>query len=266
GYKDAFFKFDIDNLYDDGKNYVFNLNYEISSLFVKNLITQNKATLVFILSSQDNYFKRLTNNQKQVIIPKSRVSLSNRTTIQLHIQSLETINMEKCEDLQEIFKDYKEHIIIDKHKLIGYSNVVKYQGTEYHSSNLFKLNVNKNYKNAFEVEIDENAIILKFNSYKHLVGKDNDKNLLNIYIYIGLNRAINKFILNNNIENEEFLQLDILDDQMMTNLDSKLLKLMLNKGIKDIDYESLDDVISKVSNNIIERYTNAMEEIIGYGG
>lgn len=53
---------------------------------------------------------------------------------------------------------------------------------------------------------------------------------------------------------------------MMTNLDSKLLKLMLNKGIKDIDYESLDDVISKVSNNIIERYTNAMEEIIGYGG
>ncbi|RIO36195.1 hypothetical protein BUZ70_13030 [Staphylococcus saprophyticus] len=71
--------------------------------------------------------------------------------------------------------------------------------------------------------------------------------------------------MNNNTENEEFIELQSLNEHQMNNLDSKLLSLMLNKGIKEIDYESIDSIIAKISNNIIEKYVNSIERIMNYG-
>ncbi|MDW4219137.1 hypothetical protein QI050_11075 [Staphylococcus saprophyticus] len=265
GYVDCSFEFDINDLYDDGRNFIFEITYNIKNNFIKTLINESKAIIVFIVYSQDNYFKRLTANQNKIIIPKSKISLSNRTTIQLHIQSLEEISMSNCNELAPFYDKYKDQIKLSKHVLLGYSNLVKYQGSEYSSLELFKQSVNREYKNAFEVELNEDSIVLKFNDSKYIIANESSTNLFNMYLFVGLSRALHAFIMNNNTENEEFIELQSLNEHQMNNLDSKLLSLMLNKGIKEIDYESIDSIIAKISNNIIEKYVNSIERIMNYG-
>ncbi|MEB8123849.1 hypothetical protein NGH92_03335 [Staphylococcus succinus] len=265
GYINSSFEFDISELLDDGDNYIFEIKYNINNTFINYLIDKNKAVLVFIIYSQDNYFIRLKAEQRKIIIPKRKLSLSNRTTIQLHIQSLEAISMSDCNELDVFYDKYKEQITLSKHVLLGYSNLVKYQGSEYSSLELFKRSIHPEYKNAFEIELDEDSIILKFNDLKYLIANDDSNNLLNMYLYVGLSRALHSFIMNNNTENEEFIDLNSLNAHQMNNLDSKLLSLMLNKGIEEIDYENIDDVISKISNNLVEKYANSIERVMNYG-
>ncbi len=264
GYIDSSFDFDISDLYDDGKNYIFYIIYKIENKFIKSLINEGKAIIVFIARAQDNYFKKLEANQTKIIIPKSKISLFNRTTIQLHIQSLEEITMTNCDELTPFYDKYKDKIILYKNVLLGYSNLVKYQGSEYSSLELFKRSIKPEYQSAFEVELNEDSIILKFNDHKYAISNDSSGNLINMYLYVGLSRALYAFIVNNNFEREEFIELESLSEHQMNNLDSKLLSLMLNKGIKEIDYESIDSIIDKISNKMIEKYVNSIERINNY--
>ncbi|NBK48322.1 hypothetical protein EON06_11350 [Staphylococcus delphini] len=265
GYKNSSFEFDVHRLIDNGSQYIFKIDFNIRSRFISNLVKEGKAAIIFIIRSQDNYFVRLQENQKEIIIPKSKLSLLSKTVVQLHIQTLEEISMFECKELSPFYDQYKDEIKLAKHVLLGYSNTVKYTGTEYNSLELFHKSVDTNYKNAFEVELNESTILLKFNDNKYLTSNNSTKNLLNMYIYVGLSRALNAFIVNNNNDNEEFIDLESLDDLQMTKLDSKLLSLMINKGILEIDYESIDSVISKISNNIIEKYANSIERVINNG-
>ncbi len=264
GYIDSSFDFDISDLYDDGKNYIFYIIYKIENKFIESLINEGKAIIVFIARAQDNYFKKLEANQTKIIIPKSKISLFNRTTIQLHIQSLEEITMTNCDELTPFYDKYKDKIILSKNVLLGYSNLVKYQGSEYSSLELFKRSIKPEYQSAFEVELNEDSIILKFNDHKYAISNDSSGNLINMYLYVGLSRALYAFIVNNNFEREEFIELESLSEHQMNNLDSKLLSLMLNKGIKEIDYESIDSIIDKISNKMIEKYVNSIERINNY--
>ena len=56
-----------ENTYD----YIIQINYDIESDFIKNLIDQNKAQLVLIVQSKDNKFFNIKQGQRQIHIPKT---------------------------------------------------------------------------------------------------------------------------------------------------------------------------------------------------
>ena len=79
-----------ENTYD----YIIQIDYDIESDFIKNLIDQNKAQLVLIVQSKDNKFFNIKQGQRQIHIPKTRISFNKRTTVQLLIQAKEEVNLD----------------------------------------------------------------------------------------------------------------------------------------------------------------------------
>ena len=74
------FTLDIE-LNENTYEYIFQIKYEIESYFIKKLIRENKAQLVLVVQSKDNKFFNLNLNENIKTIPKNRISLSKRTTI-----------------------------------------------------------------------------------------------------------------------------------------------------------------------------------------
>lgn len=258
GYENSVFEFDIVGLSENDSNYIFEIKYEIGSSFIKNLIRNEKAVIVFIISSQDNYFIKLNKDQTEITVSKSRVSLSNRTSIQLNIQSVEEISMDECKDLTPFYNNFKDKLKLKKHVLLGYSNIIKYQGSKNKPLQLFEKAVDKNQKAAFQVELSENTIVLCFKDSSYLINDlVNDKNIQNMYLYTGLSRALLRFI--DNYSEEEYVDIELLSDNLENDLDQKLLDLMKNKGVKEISYDQIDEVIDKISDRIIEKYIIALK-------
>ncbi|MCD8824075.1 hypothetical protein [Mammaliicoccus sciuri] len=258
GYENSIFEFDIVGLSENDSNYIFEIKYEIGSSFIKNLIRNEKAVIVLIISSQDNYFIKLNKDQTEITVSKSRVSLSNRTSIQLNIQSVEEISMDECKDLTPFYNNFKDKLKLKKHVLLGYSNIIKYQGSKNKPLQLFEKAVDKNQKAAFQVELSENTIVLCFKDSSYLINDlVNDKNIQNMYLYTGLSRALLRFI--DNYSEEEYVDIELLSDNLENDLDQKLLDLMKNKGVKEISYDQIDEVIDKISDRIIEKYIIALK-------
>jgi len=263
-YKNSSFLLDV-NLLDDNDNFIFNISYEIENNFIKELINNNKAALIFIVQSKDNYFTKLKNGQKTIIIPKNRISMSNSTVIQLHIQSLEQVNFIDCKELTQFYDKYKDRLYINKHMLLGYSNIVKYQGSENKPLTLFETSIAKNQDAAFKVELGSETIILKFNDENLLMRSSvQNKNIMNMYLYNGLYRAIEKFIEVNNSD-EEYIDVDTINTNQTNGLNQKILDLIINKGIEEINPDDIDGLISKISNKLVEKFVNSIERIVNYG-
>ena len=90
-YASSQFILDIE-LHENVHHYRFDFKYEIDSTFINKLLKNGQAQLILVIQSKDNKFYRLTNSQKSIEIPKSRISVSRRTSIQLHLQSKEEIS------------------------------------------------------------------------------------------------------------------------------------------------------------------------------
>lgn len=88
------------------------------------MIRNDQAQLVFIIQSKDNKFFHLKANQHRISIPKSRISLNKRTSIQLHIQALNTISFADNNELNNFYHVIKDEIVVPQYSLLGYSNVV----------------------------------------------------------------------------------------------------------------------------------------------
>ena len=79
-YTENIFNLEVD-LKDNTNEFIFEITYEIGSDYIKNLIDTKKAALFLVIRAKDNKFFRVENNSK-VSIPKNRISLDNRTSIQ----------------------------------------------------------------------------------------------------------------------------------------------------------------------------------------
>ncbi|MDT2597642.1 MULTISPECIES: hypothetical protein [Enterococcus] len=262
-YKENDFILDVANLTENEDMYTFEFSYEITSSFVNRLISAGKANLIFVIQSQDNFFKILEKGEKIVSIPKNRLSLSYRTTIQLLIQSVDEINFSECDDLNDFYEEIRDDITIERNNLLGYSNLVVFEGSENKPLELIERKVDPTLTSSFKVELGTSTIILVFKDEKYQLNDIMRNNsVMNMYIYEGLSRALYKFIQDNQngMENEEFIELNSLSEQS-TPLNQKLLDLMLNKGIEDIDLESIDRIISIISNNIIEKFVYSIREV-----
>ena len=257
------FTLDIE-LNENTYEYIFQINYDIESDFIKKLIRENKAQLVLVVQSKDNKFFNLSLNETIKTIPKNRISLSKRTTIQLLIQSKEEINFKENNDLNTFYGSIKDQINVPKHSILGFSNSVMFDGSTAKPLELFEKKVDPNLKSEVKVELGSETIIINYKSDElQFIDSHVSSTINNIYVYMGLQKALYRFVNTYGGEDEEvdLEELDLPTD----GLDLKLYGLMKSKMIKSVSLENIDEVICSITDRILEKYTSAVRGLYSNG-
>lgn len=257
------FTLDIE-LNENTYEYIFQINYDIESDFIKKLIRENNAQLVLVVQSKDNKFFNLSLNEKIKTIPKNRISLSKRTTIQLLIQSKEEINFKENNDLNTFYGSIKDQINVPKNSILGFSNSVMFDGSTAKPLELFEKKVDPNLKSEVKIELGSETIIINYKSNElQFIDSPVSSTINNIYVYMGLQKALYRFVNTYGQEDEE-VDLDELD-LPTDGLDLKLYGLMKSKMIKSVSLDNIDEVICSITDRILEKYTSAVRGLYSNG-
>lgn len=259
GYKDCSFIFDV-KLEENTHNYIFEIEYEIDSSFINKLLQKGLAQLVLIIQSKDNKFYDLGVGQKYKEISKSRLSLSKRTTIQLLVQSNEELSFKDNHDLNSFYEEFKDDIIISKNSILGFSNIVTFEGSTTRPFDLFEKKVNPSIESDIEIELGNETIIINYkNEGLQFNNLPMSSTLNNPYVYMGLQKALYQFIINNS---EDMDEVDIEEmNPPVDSLDFKLYNLMRRKMISELSLENIDEVIYSISDRILEKYATVVREM-----
>ncbi|MGD6831018.1 hypothetical protein ACQCT5_02560 [Sutcliffiella halmapala] len=256
--------FDLDvNVSENADYFHFEFDYEIDSEFIREQIRREKAQVILIIQSKDNKFFRLNAMDRSVKLHKSRISLNKRTSIQLQIQALDDVSFATNDDLSEFYIQFRKQVTVPKYFLLGYSNVITFDGSINKPFELFEKKLDENLNSDIKVELGQETIIIHYRrpefQFNHLP-KSNVLN--NPYIYAGLSKALLAFIMNNGDDGD----VDLDDIQEPENpLDLKLYYLLKKKNVSELNMDNIDEVIYMISDRIIERYTSALGEVITYG-
>lgn len=261
-YEMNYFNLDV-NVKDNVDYYYFDLHYEMESEFIRRLLDKRKAQLILIIQAKDNKFYRLRPDQTSVEVQKSRLTLKSRTSIQLHIQALEDINFAENNDLNEFYLQVRDEIKVEKSSLLGYSNVVVFDGSIKKPFELFEKKLDENLKSDIKLELGQETIIIHYKNPEFQFNDLPKSNVLNNgYIYAGLSKALQAFIMNNSEDGD--VDLEMLEEPRGS-LDLKLFNLMKKKQITELNTDNIDEVIYKISDRIIERYTSAIRGLEANG-
>lgn len=238
-----------------GNDYCFEPQYDISSEFIKSQIQSENASLILVVQNKDTKFYEMDQDQKFIKIPRERISIKEKTSIQLLIKAKEDISFINNEDLSDFYGKFKESILVPKNSILGLSNIITLNVIK-KPQELFEKKIDPNLKGPFEIELSNETIILKFkNENYQFVDIPNNRDLNNAYIREGLGRAVINFVINNGEEN--VVEIDEIDPPEVE-LDFKLYNLMKSRNIKEVSLENIDEVVNIIGNNIIEKFTNAV--------
>jgi hypothetical protein len=260
-------KFELNiKLKENSDEYIFELEYEIGSDFIIKNIKNDIADIFLIISSQDNKFIKLNPINKydnifknKVKILKRRLSLNQKTELQLLIKADKDINFYNNYDLKGFYNQYKSQIIVHKNGMLAFSNTISYNGLLKESIELFENRINKDQKPEIKIEISEETIILNYKKDDYMFRSLADGQKLNYpYIYMGLQKALFNFINKNGDPDLEFVEMNQIETSNFSNLDVKLYNLIKSKGIDSFGYDEIDDVISSISDKIIEKFSLAV--------
>lgn len=252
------------NLEENTNEYIFEIKYDITSPFIEKLLKNGQATLVLIIQSKDNKFFNIEYGQKTKSISKSRISLSKRTTIQLFIQSNEEINFKNNYDLSSFYEEFKDEIYVPKNSILGFSNSVVFDGSTNKPLELFEKKVNPNLKSDVKIELSSETIIINYkNESLQFTDLPQSSTFNNPYVYMGLQKALYRFIVNNS-EDHESVDLEEIEPPN-DGLDFKLYNLMRKKKISELNIENIDEVIYSISDKMLEKYTAAVRRLYSDG-
>ena len=262
-YETSEFRLNVE-LDENTNNYRFKIDYEITSPFICTLLEEGQAQLILVIQSKDNKFFNLNHDEKIKEIPKSRISLSKRTTIQLLIKANEEISFKDNFDLNSFYEDFKDEIVVPKNSILGFSDLVIFDGSNSKPLDLFEKKVNPNLKSDIKIELGSETIIINYkNESLQFIDSPQSGTLNNPYVYMGLQKALFKFIVNNSEDGEE-VDLDDIDAPE-DGLDFKLYNLMKKKMISEVSLDNMDEVIYAISDKIIEKYTTAVRRLYSDG-
>lgn len=251
-------------LHENVHHYRFDFSYEIDSQFINNLIKNGQAQLILVIQSKDNKFYKLVKNQRSIEIAKSRISVSKRTSIQLHLQSIEDVYFKDNEDLSGFYDQFKDEIVVPKHSILGFSNVVMFEGSSSKPLELFEKKVDLDLKSDIKLELSNETIVIHYRNPEFQFNSLPQSNMLNNpYIYTGLHMALQRFIVNNS-EDDEYVDLEIIDPPNNP-LELKLYHLMKKKMVEELSVDTIDEVIYAISDRIIEKYTSTVKGLISNG-
>lgn len=261
-YNDAKFSFNI-SLNENSDEYIFDIEYIISSIFINNLIENKKADMVLVIKSKDNQFYYLDKGSNSITIPKSKLSLyKNKTNIQLMIICNEDISFSNNTELSEFYSKRKSNIKVKRGSALGFSNVMSFDGTQENPFNIFHKKLNKQLGSEIKIEMSED--------YINIVYRDEDtffddipkrSNLINMYLYQGLKEALVHLIINHTSSPLDGIQVSDLNSCDLTKLDEKLITILEEKKIKDLHLENLDEVIYKITNGMISKFINDIRRL-----
>ena len=238
-----------------GNDYCFEPQYDISSEFIKSQIQSENASLILVVQNKDTKFYEMDQDQKFIKIPRERISIKEKTSIQLLIKAKEDISFINNEDLSDFYGNFKESILVPKNSILGLSNIITLNVIK-KPQELFEKKIDPNLKGPFEIELSNETIILKFkNENYQFVDIPNNRDLNNAYIREGLGRAVINFVINNGEEN--VVEIDEIDPPEVE-LDFKLYNLMKSRNVKEVSLENIDEVVNIIGNNIIEKFTDAV--------
>ena len=246
------------SLEENSENYRFEINYEMDSNFILELLQSKHAQLVLVIQSKDNKFFNLKLGERYIEISKSRISLSKRTNIQLLIQAKEEISFAKNEDLSPFYDALKDEIVVPKHSILGFSNCVIFEGSNNKPLELFEKRVNPNIKSDIKIELGSETIVIQYKKEELQFSDSPMSNTLNNhYIYMGLQKALYRFIVTHSEDGEsvDLEQLDHPED----GLDFKLYTLMKKKMVQELNVENMDEVICLISDKILDKHANAIK-------
>ena len=198
----------------------------------------------------------MDSNDRFVSIPKSRLSLSKRTSIQVIIKSKEDISFEYNDDLNEFYNSFKKDIIVPKNSILGFSNILTFDGSVEKPLELFEKKIDPSLKSDIEICLSTETIIIKYkNDSFQFSDSPQSKTLNNTYVYMGLQKALYKFIVDNGEDGS--VDLDSIAPPE-NGLDLKLYSLMKKKMIDEVSFENIDSVIYLISDRIIEKFMNTV--------
>lgn len=259
-YAESTFTIDIE-LSENTANYIFSIDYEIESDFIKKKLLDGKANLYFVIQSKDNKFYQLKSGQKSIEIPKTRISMNKRKTlIQLLIRANEDISLVDNNELSNFYEKYKNHIVISKHSIMGFSNTVLFDGSNEKPYELFEKKLDPDMNCPIKVDLGSETIIISYKNEEFQFIDSSQSNVLNnVYVYMGLQKALYRFIINNSNDNEsvDLEEIEYPEDQ----LDAKLFNLMKAKRVSQVTIHNIDEVITMISDRVIEKYTNAVRRL-----
>lgn len=258
-YQSCQFTLDVD-LQENINNYRFEIKYNIDSNFILDLLENNQAQLILVIQSKDNKFYDLNMDNNFVTILKSRISLSKRMTIQLLIKSKQEITFKENIDLTPFYNDFKDIITVHKNSILGFSNCVIFDGSNEKPLELFEKTVNQNIKSDIKIELGNETIIINYrNEELQFSDLPISPTLNNPYVYMGLQKALFRFIVKYSNDGES-VDIDKIDDVPTDGLDFKLYNLMRKKMINELNFENIDEVIYSISDKILEKYTIAVRK------
>ena len=262
-YKDNTFIFDCD-LSIDNNNYIFSINVSIGSFFVKTLLLHKHASMYLIIDSTDSHYYLVEDYNHSVIkVPINYISLKKNLKLQLMIKANKTISFANNNDLIDFYHSFKDQINIHDENMLGFSNVIQFNGSMKKPMMLFDKRLDPNMKKDISFELGNENITIVFKKEEYELNELSDsRNLLNIYLYHGLYIALEQFIINNNLSDD-----NISLDSCIPNsdLDNKLLVLMQASSIQYLTKEDIEDVICKISDHLIEKYTHTVRSLNNNG-
>ena len=129
---------------------------------------------------------------------------------------------------------------------------------------LFEKKVDPNLKSEVKVELGSETIIINYKSDElQFIDSPVSSTINNIYVYMGLQKALYRFVNTYGGEDEE---VDLEEVDLPTDgLDLKLYGLMKSKMIKNVSLENIDEVICSITDRILEKYTSAVRGLYSNG-
>lgn len=263
-YESGGFTLNVD-LKENTDNYRFDIEYEVESDFLTKLLARQQAQLFLIIQSKDNKFFKLHPGENFIEVAKSRLSINTRTSIQMSIQSLTDVSFRDNEDLNSFYHEFKDDIIVPQHSLLGFSNTVIFEGSSTKPFDLFERKIDPTLKSDIKVELGSETIIIHYkNEHLQFAGMPMSGTLNNPYIYMGLQKALQRFATNP--EYGEDGHVDLNEVELPTDqLDAKLYRLMKAKMVYELTIDSLDEAIYKISDKVIEKYAVAVKGLEASG-
>ena len=246
---------------ENNEVYRFKIISNLASRFFESLLKSKEAQYILVIQSKDTKFFPLDSEHLIVEIAKNRMSLSSRTSIQMHIVSKADVSFSANEELTSFYDSFKESIIVAKNSMLGYSNIITFEGGMKNPLDLFEKRLDPNLNSAIKYELGTECIIIHFREEDfQFPSISRSGALLNPYIYTGLRIALERFIVSYAEEDEESVLLSDIS-QPDDLLDFKLYNLMVNKAIVEVSSDNIDEIIDRITNQIIEKFVKAVKEL-----
>ncbi|WP_160680802.1 hypothetical protein [Clostridium sp. C8-1-8] len=265
-YKNCSFELDV-KLSENKDIYDIEMEYTIDSYFINELLEHGRARLFLIIQSMDNKFFEIKLGQKNISINKNRLSLSRRTQIQMMVEAYDEIYFKDNGDICGLYAELKEEIVVSKNSVLGFSNVVTFDESSKKGLELFEKRVDPEIRSEIKIDLTSDSIVITYKKEEMMFNDVlADTSINNLYIYMGLQRALHEFILNNRVNEEEQEVIISEMEEPELELDLKLYRLMKNKLIEELSKDNIDEVIYLISDGIIERFTNTIRGYINDRG